>query len=151
MKENTINEIVEDDMARNLNIGGRQKINLDSEKLRHIKHLLVKDLHITKGEIAEKLGYSYRTLDRKLGDLGINLVEYQKINLVMKSLVLLKNHDKVGEVAKKLGFCDAVYFSKWFSGIIGISPKQYELSDWHKKEEILDKYFSLLKIYDFVN
>ena len=53
----------------------------------------------------------------------MNYVNYAKINAAKE--MLRESNDKVYEIAAKLGFESAFYFSKVFKKIEGCSPREY--------------------------
>lgn len=63
-------------------------------------------------------------------EIGMTIVEYINRFRVAYACQFLKNPNiKVGEVAKMVGYSDPLYFSRVFSKIKGMSPRQYVTSD----------------------
>lgn len=59
-------------------------------------------------------------------ETGITINEYINMQRIKKSKMLLKNHKyKLYEVAGKVGFVDANYFSTYFKKYVGVSPSEY--------------------------
>lgn len=59
-------------------------------------------------------------------ELGVNFSDYLAGLRVEKAKALLKEVDwNISEVAAQVGYGDARYFSKVFSKLVGINPKEY--------------------------
>ncbi len=79
--------------------------------------------------VAERLGISSRTLDRRLAEAGVTwqkLVDSIRSQLAHEYLAL--PHYKVKDVASMLGFADVRAFQRRFRHWTGISPSQYKKS-----------------------
>lgn len=82
---------------------------------------------ITVGELAEfchcSESYLSRIFKRRTG-LNIN-VYVNKVRVEQAKNSLLLSSDSIGEIASRVGFSDPNYFSRVFTQIIGISPKEF--------------------------
>ncbi len=57
---------------------------------------------------------------------GLNFIDYLSNLRIQKAKVLLKNSDlRIYEIAEKIGYRDAYYFSSAFKKIVGINPTDY--------------------------
>lgn len=57
---------------------------------------------------------------------GLNFIDYLSNLRIQKAKALLKNSDlRIYEIAEKVGYCDAYYFSAAFKKIVGINPTDY--------------------------
>lgn len=58
--------------------------------------------------------------------IGLNFIDYLSNLRIQKAKVLLKNSDlRIYEIAEKVGYNDAYYFSSAFKKIVGINPTDY--------------------------
>ncbi len=78
-------------------------------------------------DVADHVGLSRRHLDLKFIDkLGIPLskqIKNIKINIICE--MLLKTHENIADISKKVGFQETDHFSRFFRSQTGISPSQY--------------------------
>ena len=85
------------------------------------------DQKLTLNEVAAAFGISpayLSTLFGKYSDLGfVTYVNHAKITAAKE--MLRESNDKIYEIAEKLGFESAFYFSKVFKKIEGCSPREY--------------------------
>lgn len=85
------------------------------------------DQKLTLNEVAAAFGISptyLSTLFGKYSDLGfVTYVNHAKITAAKE--MLRGSNDKIYEIAEKLGFESAYYFSKVFKKIEGCSPREY--------------------------
>lgn len=85
------------------------------------------DQKLTLNEVAAAFGISpsyLSTLFGKYSELGfVNFVNHAKIAAAKD--MLRDSNDKIYEVAEKLGFENAYYFSKVFKKVAGCSPREY--------------------------
>ena len=85
------------------------------------------NLRITLNQTADKFGFNPNYLSqlfsKHMGCTFIGYVNAQKINKA--KLLLLESDAKVYEIAEKLGFENAFYFSKVFKKYTGLSPREY--------------------------
>ncbi|GAB4581095.1 MAG: substrate-binding domain-containing protein [Anaerolineales bacterium] len=82
---------------------------------------------LARWEIAESIGVNEDYLSRVFKrELGITPWEYLNRYRVFRAKeILTSGHDSVGEVARKVGFSDAAYFSRVFRQVVGVSPGQF--------------------------
>lgn len=92
--------------------------------------LLVRDLMVTSSPrrevVADRLGISVRTLDRRLADEGITwqqLLDGMRLQLARE--LLLRPEQTVRETASQLGFADLRAFQRRFRHWTGMSPSEY--------------------------
>jgi AraC-like DNA-binding protein len=78
-------------------------------------------------ELCEKLGMSRSQVHRKLKiQVNLSTSEFIKqIRLEKAKKLLIETDHPINEIAYKVGYSDANYFSRLFSDIFGISPSQY--------------------------
>lgn len=81
---------------------------------------------ISNQDLAEKFGFVENHL-RKLfkGRYGMSPMDYLQMIRIAKSKELLRENMPVKVVAQRVGFQDALYFSKIFKKIEGCSPREY--------------------------
>lgn len=77
-------------------------------------------------ELCEALQMSRSQVHRKLiTELGISTSEFiEKIRLEKAKELLIQTSQPINEIAYKVGYSDANYFSRSFSKIYGIPPSQ---------------------------
>lgn len=82
---------------------------------------------LARWEIAESIGVNEDYLSRVFKrELGITPWDYLNRYRVFRARELLeKTFDSMGEVAHKVGFSDAAYFSRVFRQAMGVSPSAY--------------------------
>lgn len=85
------------------------------------------DKNISLGDVAKYSGISESYLSRefrnKTGDSFSNYILKVRMN---KAIELIKNSNlKIYEIAEKVGFNNAEYFSKQFKKVMGKSPKNF--------------------------
>ena len=82
---------------------------------------------LTLNEVAAAFGISpgyLSSLFGKYSDMGfVACVNHAKINAAKK--MLRESNDKIYEIAEKLGFESAFYFSKVFKKVEGCSPREF--------------------------
>lgn len=79
--------------------------------------------------VAERLGVSSRTLDRRLSEAGVTW--QQLVDSIRSQLAheyLAQAHYKIKDVASMLGFADVRAFQRRFRHWTGVSPSQYKKS-----------------------
>ena len=85
------------------------------------------DQKLTLNEVAAAFGISptyLSTLFGKYSDLGfVTCVNHAKITAAKE--MLRESNDKIYEIAEKLGFESAYYFSKVFKKVEGCPPREY--------------------------
>lgn len=87
-------------------------------------------------EIAEMFGYSRNHLSREFKKkYGMSPKEYLLALRIEKSKVLLDvGKSNIQEVALTVGFEDALYFSRYFSKKVGVTPSQYKNNNKNTEE-----------------
>lgn len=92
------------------------------------------DSNISLGSASHYLGlssgYFSRLFSKEMGQGFNEYVTNEKINLA-KELMLSTNY-KIYEIANRLGYENAYYFSRVFKKVEGISPKEYKNNPRHK-------------------
>ena len=80
-------------------------------------------------ELCEALKMSRSHVHRKLtAELNLSTSDFIKqIRLEKAKELLTQTNHPINEIAYKVGYSDANYFSRSFSGIYGVSPTQYRL------------------------
>lgn len=77
-------------------------------------------------ELASKTGYQADYLNRKFKEVtGLTLIQQRDALRLDRSKLLIRKGLSIGDVAERVGFDDANYFSRWFRRHTGISPRQY--------------------------
>ncbi len=104
--------------------------------LEFINNNLRIDLQINDIASAFDLPY-YRISKNFKMDTGIGLKAYIEKMIFQKSKIyLLSTTMTIGEIADKLHFCDAYYFSRFFKKFEYVSPKEYRYRHMKPKPEI---------------
>lgn len=92
--------------------------------------LLMRDMMVTSSPrrevVADRLGISVRTLDRRLADEGMTwqqLLDGMRVQLARE--LLLRPDQTVRETASQLGFADLRAFQRRFRHWTGMSPSEY--------------------------
>jgi two-component system response regulator YesN len=107
----------------------REKDSYKNHVVANVKAYINQNLgqKLTLNEVAAAFGISpayLSSLFGKYSDLGfVTYVNHAKVNAAKE--MLRDSNDKVYEVAEKLGFESAFYFSKVFKKIEGCSPREY--------------------------
>ncbi|MES2016170.1 MAG: AraC family transcriptional regulator ligand-binding domain-containing protein [Pseudomonadota bacterium] len=84
---------------------------------------------ITLDELARRVNFSARTIDRHLKQEGLGFRELtEKIRFERACTLLAAQHVTITEVAQQLGFSDTANFSRAFSRVMGLSPSAYRQS-----------------------
>lgn len=83
--------------------------------------------NITLTSISKAFGISSGYLSVLFNDyMGQNFIDYLSNLRIQKAKALLKNSDlRIYEIAEKVGYRDAYYFSAAFKKIVGINPTEY--------------------------
>lgn len=106
-----------------------EKDDYKNRVVTNVKAYINENLHqkLTLNEVAAAFGISptyLSTLFGKYSDLGfVTYVNHAKITAAKE--MLRESNDKVYEIAERLGFESAYYFSKVFKKIEGCSPREY--------------------------
>ena len=110
--------------------GSEEKVRLKTDKnYSVIVNALRKNIHrkLTLEELADICKMSPSNVKKVFGKYsGTGVMNYFNLMKVNKAKNLLREGFSVGEIAEKLGFADANYFSTVFKRIAGISPQEYK-------------------------
>ena len=83
---------------------------------------------LTLKEISEAVGYSsshFSLIFKK--EIGHSPLNYFNLLKIQKACFLLDSTDmKISQICYKIGIEDAYYFSRLFSKIMGMSPRDYK-------------------------
>ena len=106
--------------------------SLESEFLNRVYAIMDKELdntRLTVATLAESLGMSTRTLNRKLTTVaGLSANELLRNHRLKAGAVLLRKGHTVAEVAYKVGFESPSYFGQCFKELFGVVPSEYKTS-----------------------
>ena len=79
----------------------------------------------TLAHAAETMGFSARTLQRRLAEQGLNYSRLVDEVRFIKARELIQARQKLTDVATHLGYADAGSFTRAFERWTGMSPLQY--------------------------
>ena len=79
----------------------------------------------TLAQTAEAMGFSARTLQRRLAEQGLNYSRLVDEVRFIKARELIQERQKLSDVATHLGYSDAGSFTRAFERWTGMSPLQY--------------------------
>lgn len=100
-----------------------------TERLLKVAKYMNKNLHeqLTFPEIAQKFGFSERTLSRTFQqEVKMSFIQFLTIQRMMRALQLLLDEKKtVNETAYAVGYNSLPTFSNTFSKIVGVRPSEY--------------------------
>ncbi|SHJ22466.1 AraC-type DNA-binding protein [Rubritalea squalenifaciens DSM 18772] len=103
---------------------GTKKIRRDHWSTLAMKQLAGsdRDLH----EIAGELGMSYEHFRKSFKkEVGLSPLQYRNKQLAIRAYhLIVGSEDSVKEIARKLGFYDDAYFSKFFKKYYGVAPNE---------------------------
>ncbi|MGB5493972.1 MAG: helix-turn-helix transcriptional regulator [Sedimenticolaceae bacterium] len=91
-----------------------------------VVEVLMPDGYPAIERVAEHIGSSVRTLQRRLSEAGLThtvLVEHARREMALRQLKTTRL--PIGQVAKELGFRDPSSFSRAFQRWTGMSPRAY--------------------------
>ena len=95
--------------------------------------------HATGGfsldDLAAEVGYTKYYLTRKFKqETGVSLQDYVKMTRVKIACIWLDTTDKsIQQISDDLNFCTSSYFSKVFTGQLGMSPLQYRAQNTRRR------------------
>ena len=99
--------------------------NVVTASVRYMNENIERQLTLT--EIAAYAGYSvsrFSTIFK--GMTGHSVLNYFNMLKIQRSCQLLDTTDmKINQICSKVGIDDSYYFSRLFTGIVGVSPRQY--------------------------
>jgi len=80
---------------------------------------------VALNDTAELMGFSVRTLQRRLAALGLSYSHLVDEVRFIKARELIQAREKLADVATHLGYADAGSFTRAFERWTGMSPLQY--------------------------
>ncbi|MGB5254635.1 MAG: helix-turn-helix domain-containing protein [Sedimenticolaceae bacterium] len=96
------------------------------ESLMLVLRSYVRESHLDVGLAAEIAGTSVRTLQRRLGTLGMNYSHLvQQVRFDAATEMLADPGQRVMDIARAVGYDDQAHFTRAFKRIAGISPTEY--------------------------
>lgn len=91
----------------------------------HLSAHYVERIHLD--DLAAVARISKFHLVRLFGEaLGITPHRYQMLLRVSHAQAMLRGGDRIGEVARRVGFCDQSHFNRYFRFLVGVTPGQYQ-------------------------
>lgn len=113
---------------RNAGTDGQDENDVAEAAIHYMKENLEK--HLTLAEIAAHIGYSpshfSMLFKRKTGHAPLSYFNLLKIQ---QACFLLNSTDmRINQICYKVGIDDTYYFSRLFSKIMGLSPKEFRLA-----------------------
>ena len=109
-----------------------QQLTTEDPLINAIKQFILKNLpqKTNVNEVAAELLLSPRTLQRKLRELNTNFKSIEKnILLQLSKKLLLHEERNIEEISYLLGFSESSALIRFFKQGMGVSPKQYKLSN----------------------
>lgn len=98
------------------------------DKLRKALSLYQMRSSLTLTEIADIIGMSSRTLQRRLKDRGISFKQLQEQMKLEVCLELMKDRSsKLTDIAAELGYSDSAHFTRAFQRWTGMAPSRYRI------------------------
>lgn len=84
---------------------------------------------ITVKSLSERFNYSESYITKMFKkELGIPFLEWlRQKRIYLASGIIERDNSKISEIAKKVGYNDAVYFSECFKKYIGMTPTEYRI------------------------
>lgn len=88
-------------------------------------------------EVADYLGYSASHLSAMFKKaMGVGPINYFNQLKIKEACSLLRESDmKISQISHKVGISDSYYFSRLFTKVMGISPKEYRKKNVSRNEE----------------
>jgi AraC-like DNA-binding protein len=87
---------------------------------------LLADGYPTASQVARRIGYSKRTLQRRLAASGTSYSEMaDEVRYGLAARLLADPQGRVSRIAKETGFANASAFSRAFQRWAGMSPRAY--------------------------
>lgn len=106
------------------------KSNKKSLFARNVQEYLSAHFHeqITSADIANELFYNQSYFCRLFRDnFGVSFLDYLMLYRISNAKLIMSSENiSVSQVAERVGFLDASYFSRCFKRIAGISPTEYQ-------------------------
>ena len=100
-----------------------QKIDL--EALRTVVTELFPSGHPSLENVANSMGISSRTLQRRLANSGLTFTQVIDEARFVTARQLLAKHYKLADIAIQLGYADAGSFTRAFERWTGMTPQKY--------------------------
>lgn len=139
-KFNTTSQFIEWIGSLQKEVIGILKSNHDERTIivkakRYIQEHYAEDISLTTVADYLNLSSGYLSILYKK-ETGENFIDYIIHFRVEKARELLRTTDlKIYEVAKKVGYENIYYFSRIFSKVVGVSPKQYQSNSHHVQKK----------------
>jgi AraC-like DNA-binding protein len=77
-------------------------------------------------QVADRVGTSVRTLQRRLRVLGATYADVvQQARCAAAREMLQEQQRRIGEVARRLGYSDTAHFSRAFHRWTGVTPREF--------------------------
>ena len=96
------------------------------DAMRHIVRTYLHDEYPEIDIIADAIGLSPRTLQRRLNKAGTTYSELiQEVRFGTATTLLKENEIKLLDIAYELGYSDPAHFSRAFKRMAGVSPREY--------------------------
>ena len=92
---------------------------------------------ITSHDVSRDLFYNQSYFCRLFREnYGISFLEYLMLYRISNAKLMLSSENvRISDVAERVGFLDASYFSRCFKKIVGKSPVEYQKSQFCKREK----------------
>ena len=98
---------------------------LTIESVRNAIGKLIPKGKATLVQAAEVMGFSARTIQRRLAEQGLSYSHLADEMRFIKARELIQQQEKIAEVAARLGYADAGSFTRAFERWTGMSPLEY--------------------------
>lgn len=79
------------------------------------------DIH----RVADRLGTSVRTLQRRLRSDGVTYADVVQRTRCAEARELLRQDGRIGDVARQLGYSDPAHFTRAFQRWTGVTPREF--------------------------
>lgn len=101
--------------------------------VRQVQHLIqegLSDPELSTHQLATRLGYNRGALSRMFHqNTGMTIIDsITQGRLQLAEMLLLKNEHSIGEVARRCGFRDGSYFTRWVRKHAGRTPRDIRAS-----------------------
>ena len=104
----------------------REQVNCLSDEVRHLIRSMIADGIPTKEMVAQQLGMSARSLQRRLDELGSSYRQLlHAVRMGLAESQLTSTSDSMDAIASRLGFASRQAFLRWFKQSRGQTPSQY--------------------------
>lgn len=92
---------------------------------------------ITSADISKELFYNQSYFCRLFREnFGVSFLDYLMLYRISKAKLMISSENlRVSEVAEKVGFLDASYFSRCFKRIVGVSPTEYQKCQYYVEKK----------------